>query len=82
MPNDISIETSIPAEVNEALARLASERGQSKPALIREAVLAFVAQQEAFAAAVAEGRDAARSGQLIDHDEVARQIAVLLSAKQ
>ena len=62
MPNDIPIATQIPAELDEALARLASARGKSKATLICEALAEFVLSEEAFAAAVEEGLADADAG--------------------
>ena len=56
MPNDVAI--SIPSELDEKLSRLASARGKSKSRLVCEALAEFVVSEEAFAAAVAEGRAA------------------------
>ncbi|HVC55027.1 MAG TPA: ribbon-helix-helix protein, CopG family [Stellaceae bacterium] len=81
MSNDVAIEARIPVELDDALARLASSRGKTKSRLVREVLAEFVLSEKAFAAAVAEGRAAADADDLIDHDEVMRQIDELL-AKQ
>jgi len=82
MPNDIPIVTQIPAELDEALARLASARGKSKANLICEALAEFVMSEEAFAAAVEEGLADVDAGNVIAHDEVMREIRDLLASKQ
>ena len=74
MPDDVVIDARIPAELDEALSRLASARRKSKSVLVREALAEFVLTEEAFAAAIEEGRAAVDAGDLIDHDEVMRQV--------
>ena len=80
MPNDVAI--SIPSELDEKLSRLASARGKSKSRLVCEALAEFVVSEEAFAAAVAEGRAAVNAGDVIDHDEVMREVDALLARKK
>jgi predicted transcriptional regulator len=82
MPDDVAIETLIPVELDEALARLASNRGQSKPALVREALAEYVITAKAFEAAVEEGLADIREGRLVDHDEVVAEIERLLASKR
>jgi predicted transcriptional regulator len=81
MPNDIPI-AQIPAELDEALARLASARGKSKAALICEALAEFVLSEEAFATAVAEGLADADADNVIPHVEVMSEIRDLLASKR
>lgn len=78
---NIVIETSIPRELDEALARLALARGTTKSRLMQEVLAAFVLSEEAFAAAVAEGRAAVEAGDVLDHDEVMRQVDALLAGE-
>ena len=80
MPDDALI--AIPAELDEALPRLAAARRKTKSALIREALAEFVLSEEAFAAAVEEGLADVRAGRLVDHDEVMREIRQLLPKKR
>ena len=77
MPDDVAI--TIPAELDEALTALATARGKSKTALVRDALAEFVLSEQAFVAAVEEGRAEARAGNLIDHDDVMREIDALLA---
>ena len=79
MAEDVALDTRILAELDQKFTRLASERRKSKSKLVREAVAQFVLTEEAFAAAVAEGRAAVDAGDVIDHDEVMRQIDALLA---
>ena len=52
------------------------------PKLVREALAQFVVTEEAFAAAVAEGRAAVDAGDVIDHEEVMREIDALLAERK
>jgi predicted transcriptional regulator len=80
MRDDVAV--SIPAELDEALTELANARGKSKVALVREALREFVLSEQAFVAAVEEGRAEARAGNLIDHEEVMREIRDLLASRR
>ena len=89
MPDDIrSIEAVIPANLDEALGRLASNRGQSKAALVRDALTEFVLSEEAalsdeaFIVAVEEGLADARAGNTLPHEQVMREIEELLARKR
>ena len=79
MALDVALDVRIPAELDERLGRLAATYGKSKSRLVREALAEFVVREEAFAASVAEGLAAADTGDLIDHEEVMRQIDALLA---
>ena len=81
MAQDVILDTQIPAELDEKLSRLANARGKSKSRLVCEALAEFVLSEEAFAAAVEEGRADIRAGRVIDHDEVIREIDALLARK-
>lgn len=82
MPDDIAIEARIPQALDEALGRLALARRKSKSSLVREALDAFVRGEDEFAAAVEEGRAAARAGDVVDHDEVVSEIDALIAPKR
>jgi predicted transcriptional regulator len=82
MAQDIALDIRIPAELDERLARLAAAHGKSKSRLVREALAAFVVREEAFAASVAEGIAAVDAGDLIDHEQVMREVEELLSNKR
>jgi predicted transcriptional regulator len=77
MPDDIRIEAVIPANLDEALDRLASTRGQSKAALVRDALAEFVLSEEAFVAAVEEGLADLDAGRIVSHENVMREIGEL-----
>jgi len=81
MPDDIAIEAVIPQALDEALGRLALATGKSKSSLVFEALTALILSEDEFVAAVEEGRAAARSGKLIDHDQVVRDIDGLIASE-
>jgi predicted transcriptional regulator len=82
MANDVSVGPMIPAELDEALARLATARGKSKSELICEALADYVAYEEEFAAAVREGIADLEAGRTVPHDQVVREIEELLARKR
>jgi predicted transcriptional regulator len=82
MPDDVAIAAQISAELDRALTRLASARGESKSALVREAVQFYVQSEEEFLVAVEEGLAAVRARHLIDDAEVMREINALLAEKR
>jgi predicted transcriptional regulator len=82
MPDDIRIEADIPADLDEALGRLASARNKSKSALVREALSEFVMSEEAFVAAVKEGLADLDAGHTVPHPEVMREIDELLARRR
>jgi len=84
MANDVGVGPMIPAELDEALARLAEVRGIPKAALIVEALSEFVFYEEVdaeFVAAVEEARADVRAGRVVSHDEVVREMGELLARK-
>ena len=82
MPDDVAIEARIPADLNDALGRLASARRKRKSTLVREALAASVHSEQEFAAAVEEGRADVRAGRVGDHADVMREIRELLETKR
>ena len=82
MPTDVAIEARIPADLNDALARLASARRKRKATLVREALAAYVQSEQEFAAAVEEGRADVRAGRVVDHADVMREISQILETKR
>jgi predicted transcriptional regulator len=82
MPDDVPIEARIPAELDDALARLASARRKRKSTLVREALTAYVQSEREFEAAVEEGRADVRAGRVVDHADVMREIYQLLESKR
>ena len=69
-------------ELDQALTRLASATGKSKSSLLREAVAALVSNEAEFAAAVEEGRAAARVGAVVDHETAMCEIEAVLASKR
>jgi predicted transcriptional regulator len=53
--------------------------GRASHVWYAKALAEFVVSEEAFAAAVAEGRAAVDAGDVIDHDEVMREVDALLA---
>jgi predicted transcriptional regulator len=82
MPDDIAIEARIPRALAEALGRLASATGKSRSSLVCEALTVFILSEDEFIAAVEEGRAAARSGDLIDHDQITHDIDSLITPQR
>ena len=80
MPNDVAIKARIPSELDQALARLVSTRRKRKSTLLREALAAYVKNEQEFEAAVEEGRADIRAGRFVDHIDVVREIRQLLAS--
>ncbi len=64
----------LPPEVEATLGDLAARRGLSTAALATDIVSSFVADQEEFIRAVADGMADAEAGNLIDHEDVVAAI--------
>jgi len=60
------------------LQQVAARAGKNAQQVLEEAVDRFLEYDEQFAAAVEEGRAAARRGDLLEHDEVVERIEHLL----
>jgi predicted transcriptional regulator len=82
MALDVALDVRIPAALDERLGRLAATYGKSKSRLVREALAEFVVREEAFAASIAEGLAAVDAGDLIDHEQVMREVEEMLSNKK
>jgi predicted transcriptional regulator len=82
MPDNVAIEARIPADLNDALSRLASARRKRKSTLVREALAAYVQSEQEFEAAVEEGRADVRAGRIIDHADVMHEIRQLLETNR
>jgi predicted transcriptional regulator len=79
---DVALAIRIPAELDEALSRRASASGKTKTRLVQEVLAEFVVSEEAFAAAILEGRQAADVGELLSHEEVMRRIDARLAERK
>ena len=85
MANDVATGLIIPAELDEALAKLAEARGVPKAVLITEALNEFVTAEEAdaeFVAAVEEGLADIRAGRTVPHAQVVREMEEVLARKR
>jgi predicted transcriptional regulator len=85
MANDVATGLIIPADLDEALARLAQARGIPKSVLIVEALGEFVTAEEAdaeFVAAVEEARADIRAGRFVPHAEIVRQTEEILARQR
>jgi predicted transcriptional regulator len=79
MRDDVAIAAEIPAELDDALTRLAAARGASKAELVREALQHFIRSEDDFVAAVADGLADIRAGRIVDHDDVIQDIRDMLA---
>ena len=70
MPKTVTIAARIDADLDQDLERLASTTGRNKSWLINEALRSYVANEQQFLAAVEEGKQALRAGQVVDHATV------------
>lgn len=70
MAATVPVTVRIPAEVNRRLEKLATATARSKSWLAAEAIGAFVASESEFLEAVEEGREAARKGRVVAHEDV------------
>ena len=71
MGKTVRVATDISEELNASLERLAGESGQGKERLIEQALRAFVHSEEQFTAAVKEGIDSWKAGDVVDHATLA-----------
>jgi RHH-type rel operon transcriptional repressor/antitoxin RelB len=70
MPKSVTIAARVDADLDHELERLAEATGRSKSWLINEALRSYVANEQQFLAAVEEGKQALRAGQVVDHATV------------
>lgn len=70
MGKTVRVDTEISEELMASLERLASENGRSRDAMIELALRAFVQSEERFAAAVEEGLEAWKAGDVVEHADV------------
>ena len=64
----------LPEDVAESLDRLAARVKRSKSHLIREAVADYLAKQEELDRLTLEGLEALRTGDVVDHSEIAAEL--------
>jgi predicted transcriptional regulator len=70
MSKSVTIAARVDADLDRELERLAEATGRSKSWLINEALRSYVANEQQFLAAVEEGKQALRAGQVVDHATV------------
>ncbi len=68
------MEVNIGPDLQAKLARMATERGRDKQALVREAIEKLVEYDEWFLREVENGLAAADRGELIDHEDIGKLI--------
>ena len=67
------MEVSLTPQQEFSLAQVAARTGRTPEQILHDALDAFLAHEQWFAGAVEEGRQAARRGELLDHDELVRR---------
>jgi predicted transcriptional regulator len=70
MSKSVTIAARVDADLDIELERLASATGRSKSWLINEALRSYVANEQQFLAAIEEGKQALRTGKVVDHATV------------
>jgi predicted transcriptional regulator len=80
MSKSATLTARIDAELEAELDRLAAAKGRSKSWLVNEALRSYVANERQFAAAVEEGRQAAREGRTVDHETVVAAFDRIIAA--
>ncbi|HEY2120290.1 MAG TPA: hypothetical protein VGH37_13965 [Candidatus Acidoferrum sp.] len=68
------MEVRLKPELQEKLARLATEQGRDSESLVAEAVERMVNYDEVFLQEVQKGIDAADRGELLEHEEIRKLI--------
>lgn len=74
----VLMEINLSAEKEARLQLLAGRSGKKTDQVVEEAVDRFLEYEEQFAAAVDKGRDSARRGDLLEHDQVVDRIERIL----
>jgi len=80
MPRSVVVSVTIDEDLAARLGRLASATHRSEASVVAAAVERYVADEEAFIAAVEEGRAAAREGRFTDQATVVRRIERMLGS--
>lgn len=81
MSKSVVIATRVDADLDCELERLAEVTGRSKSWLIGEALRSYVASEQQFLKAVEEGKEALRSGHVLDHATVVAAFERITSPK-
>lgn len=70
MPKSVTIAARVDTVLDADLDRLSAATGRTKSWLINEALRSYVAHEQAFQAAVEEGKQALRDGRVVEHATV------------
>ncbi len=70
MPKSVTIAARVDTALDADLDRLSAATGRTKSWLINEALRSYVAHEQAFQAAVEEGKQALRDGRVVEHATV------------
>jgi predicted transcriptional regulator len=81
MSKSVTIAARVDSDLDGELERLAEAAGRSKSWLINEALRSYVANEQQFLAAVEEGKQALRAGQVLDHATVVAAFERISSPK-
>jgi predicted transcriptional regulator len=81
MSKSVTIAARVDSDLDGELERLAEATGRSKSWLINEALRSYVANEQQFLAAVEEGKEALRAGQVLDHATVVAAFERITSPK-
>jgi len=68
------MEVSLTSQQESLLAEVAARTGRSPEQILREALDALLDHQRWFVEAVEQGREAARRGELVDHEDLVAQL--------
>jgi predicted transcriptional regulator len=68
---DVTISARVPEELGQQIDRLAAAANRNRSWVVEEALRAYLAKEVQFLEAVEKGIDAYKSGNVIDHSEVA-----------
>ncbi len=78
MADSATLTVRLPAETKDRLAELASLTRRTSSFLAAEAIAGYVARELAIVAAIERGREDARAGRVIPHDEVMREARAVI----
>lgn len=70
LPYTLSMDVALTPRQESLLAEVAVRTGRAPEQILRDALDAFLEQERWFAEAVEQGREAARRGELLDHDDL------------
>jgi len=73
-----TLTVSIDHTLDERLARLVAASGRTRDCLVAEALVGFVEREEAFFAAVEEGRRDVAAGRVVEHADVVAEFERLV----